>query len=111
MFRQRVLYVLLCLCCLVSVACSSAASVSQAPTSTPRPTATTPVQPTATSLPAVTVLYQADWSHGLAQWQTSGGGWQIVQGQLDVTANSLSQVIIPYRPNVHNYRSEERRVG
>ena len=108
MFRQRVLYVLLCLCCLISAACASAAPVSQSPTSTPvRPTATTAVQPTATSIPAGTVLYQADWSHGLAQWQASGN-WQVAQGQLDVTATALSQIIIPYRPAIHNYAIEVR---
>lgn len=107
MFRQRVLYILLCLFCLVSTACASAPSSSQSPASTPRPTATMPLQPTATSLPEGTVLYQADWSHGLAQWQTSGG-WQVVQGQLEVTANSPSKFIIPYRPTVPNYVVEIR---
>jgi hypothetical protein len=65
------------------------------------------VQPTATSLPTGTVLYQADWSHGLAQWQASGG-WKVVQGQLEITANSLSKITIPYRPTVPNYAIEVR---
>jgi len=108
MFRQRVLYALLCLFCLVTAACASTSpSSSQAPASTPRPTATTPVQPIATPLPAGTVLYQADWSHGLSQWQASGG-WQISQGQLEVAANGLSKFIIPYRPTVPNYAIEVR---
>ena len=109
MFRKQVLCVLLCMFCLVSAACASSSPASSQPTTTlsPRPTATTPVQPSATSLPAGTVLYQADWSQGLSQWQASGG-WKVEQGQLDVTANNLSQIIIPYRPNIHNYSIEVR---
>lgn len=108
MFRKQVVNVLLCLFCLVTAACAGA-SPSQSPASSPqtKPTATTPVQPTATSLPAGTVLYRADWSHGLSQWQASGG-WQVSQGQLEVTANSLSKFTIPYRPTVANYAIEVR---
>jgi hypothetical protein len=107
MFRKRILCILFCMLCLVSAACASASPSSQSPASTPRPTATTPVQPTATSLPAGTVLYQADWSHGLSQWQASGG-WQVSQGQLEVAANNLSEITIPYRPTVANYAIEVR---
>src|SRR5215467_5366285 len=38
--------------------------------------------PTPTPLPAGSVLYQADWSHGLARWQGTQG-WKVVQGQLE----------------------------
>jgi len=107
MFRKRVMYVLLCMFCLVSAACASSSPSSQSPASTPRPTATTPVQPTPTSLPPGTMLYQADWSQGLSQWQASGG-WKVVQGQLEVAANNLSKIIIPYRPTVANYAIEVR---
>lgn len=107
MFRKRILCVLLCMLCLVTAACAGASPPSQSPAATPRPTATTPLQPTATSLPAGTVLYQADWSHGLSQWQASGG-WQVSQGQLEVAGNSLAKITIPYRPAVANYAIEVR---
>jgi hypothetical protein len=113
MVRKQVFCLLLCLLCLVSTACASGSTsqppVSSQPTTTPspRPTVTVSVQPTATSLPAGIVLYQADWSKGLSQWQ-AGSGWNVVQGQLEVTANDLSQIIIPYRPTIHNYAIEVR---
>jgi hypothetical protein len=114
MLRKRALCVLLCGLFLVSTACASGStpsqpSVSEQPTtiSSPPPTATATVQPSATSLPAGTVLYQADWLQGLSQWQP-GSGWKVVQGQLDVAANDLSHIIIPYQPHIHNYAIEVR---
>jgi hypothetical protein len=110
MVRKQVLYVLLCMLCLVSTAaCASGSTSSQPSVSSPRPTstATVTIQPTATSLPAGTVLYEANWSQGLSQWQASGG-WQVTQGQLEVAANGLSKIIIPYRPHVANYAIEVR---
>ena len=116
MVRKRTLCVLLWMICLVSTACASGSATSQSTASTrptsvssPRPTstATATVQPSATSVPAGTVLYQADWSRGFSQWQP-GSGWKVVQGQLDVTANGLSQIIIPYQPHIHNYAIEVR---
>jgi hypothetical protein len=109
MFRKRVLYLLLYVCCLVSAACASSSAPTQSPVSSPqpKPTATATAQPTASSLPAGTVLYQANWSQGLSQWRASGD-WKVVQDQLDVTANNLSQITIPYRPDMHNYAIEVR---
>jgi len=110
MTRSRLPYLLLCGLFLVSTACASGSTTSQPATvSSPRPapTATATVQPTASSLPAGTVLYEADWSKGLSQWQASGG-WQVTQGQVEVAANGLSKIIIPYRPHVANYAIEVR---
>ena len=114
MFRKQALCPLLCLLCLLSTACASVSTTSQStaqPTTVSLPQSTTTaaatVQPTATPLPAGTVLYQADWSQGLSQWQ-AGSGWKVVQGQLEVTANDLTQIIIPYKPRIHNYAIEVR---
>lgn len=82
-------------------------------------TSTTPTQPlanvtttrlTTTPTPAIapgTVLYQADWSHGLAGWKSSGG-WSVVQGQLQADSNDSTSIIAPYKPNVANYAVEAR---
>jgi hypothetical protein len=111
MFRKQSLSVLLCMfciLCLVSTACASSSPSSQSPaTSQTKSAATATAQPTATSLPAGTVLYQANWSQGLSQWRASGD-WKVVQGQLDVTANDLSQITIPYQPGIDNYALEVR---
>src|SRR5579872_1058875 len=110
MFRKRALYALFCMLCLVSTACASG-STSPQPTKNPSPSPTTTtmatVQPTATSLSAGTVLYAANFAQGLSAWQ-AGNGWKVAQGQLDVTANDLSQITIPYQPHVHNYAIEVR---
>src|SRR5438132_753010 len=43
--------------------------------------------PTPTPLPAGTVLYHADWSHGLTVWP-GVHGWRVVQGQLESDTSS-----------------------
>ncbi len=63
--------------------------------------------PTPTTLPAGTVLYQADWSHGLAGWQ-GAQGWKIVQGQLETVSSAPLTLTIPYRPTVTDYAIEVR---
>jgi len=47
------------------------------PTATPIPTATFP------TVPAGTVLFQSDWSKGLADWQPSDG-WTVRDGMLEM---------------------------
>src|SRR5438876_10144300 len=79
-------------------------------TGTPSPTVppqtTTPSanhsSPTPTSLPAGTVLYQADWTHGLA---SSSGmhGWKVVQGQLESATSGSASFAIPYQISVSDY--------
>src|SRR5579864_2967601 len=58
-------------------ACSAGAPSTSVP---PAATVSTVVHasPIPTTLPAGTVLYQADWSHGLAGWQ-GAQGWKVVQ--------------------------------
>jgi hypothetical protein len=53
------------------------------------------------------LLYQSDWSHGLAGWQVSAG-WKNSRGVLQSNSSS-SNVITPlYIPTVPNYAIEVR---
>src|SRR5437763_8751177 len=63
--------------------------------------------PTATPLPAGTVLYQAHLSHGLAGWPGTHG-WKIVQEQLESNSSGSATFTIPYRPAVSDYAVEVR---
>jgi hypothetical protein len=87
-------------------ACSAGAPSTGVP-----PAATVPTvvyaSPTPTTLPAGTVLYQADWSHGLAGWQ-GVQGWKVVQRQLETNSSGPLTLTIPYRPTVNNYAVEVR---
>ena len=56
------------------------------------------------TVPAGTLLYQADWSHGLAGWQ--GTGWSVKQGLLMTTNDSTVTITVPYQPKVSNYAIE-----
>jgi hypothetical protein len=73
-------------------------------TTTP-PIASVPRVLTATPTPAV--VYQADWSHGLAGWQATAG-WSVSGGvaQSD-TADNLA-FTIPFTPTAANYIVEVR---
>ena len=87
-------------------ACSAGASSTTVP-----PHATVPAtehpSPTPTPLPAGIVLYQADWSHGLAGWQGTQG-WKVVQGQLETDSSGSATFIIPYQLSVSDYALEIR---
>jgi hypothetical protein len=65
------------------------------------------LSPTPTPLPAGTVLYQADWSHGLTGW-TGAQGWKVVQGQFVSDSSGTATLTIPYRPTVSDYAVEVR---
>jgi hypothetical protein len=87
-------------------ACSAGTSSTTNP-----PQATVPAakhsSPTPTSLPAGTVLYQADWSHGLTGW-TGAQGWKVVQGQLESDNSGSATFTIPYQLSVSDYAVEIR---
>lgn len=59
--------------------------------------------PTATSAPRV--LYSADWSKGLADWQATAG-WKVEQGALQSDTGDNRQVTIPFEPVTSNYAVE-----
>lgn len=70
------------------------------PTAHPSLTVSPQVQQTASpSVPVGTVLFEANWSHGLASWQHSQG-WSITQGQLQANSVPETTLTIPYVPAV-----------
>src|SRR5439155_2406170 len=87
-------------------ACSAGTS-----STTVSPQTTTPSakqsSPTPTSLPAGTVLYRADWSHGLASLPGMHG-WKVVQGKLESDTSGSATFTIPYRLSVTDYAVEVR---
>lgn len=86
---------------LLLAACSAGTSSTSSPSPTSRASATTP------TLPAGTVLYQADWSRGFAQWQVTAG-WMAMHGYLQSDATQNISITAPYRPVVSNYAVELR---
>ncbi|HEX6553093.1 MAG TPA: family 16 glycoside hydrolase [Ktedonobacteraceae bacterium] len=87
-------------------ACSGGTSPTTVQSQSPVP-ATRQPSPTATPLPAGTILYQADWSRGLASWQGTHG-WKVVQGQLESNSSGSATFTVPYRPTVSDYAVEVR---
>lgn len=87
-------------------ACSAGTSSATVP---PQATASpaTHTSPTPTPLPAGTVLYKADWSHGLAGWPGTHG-WKLVQGQLESDTSGSATFTIPYQLSVTDYAVEVR---
>lgn len=88
-------------------ACSQPSTSPASATSTPGAsnTATPTTQPSATTLPSGTLLYQANWSRRLADWQ-HGEGWSIAQGQLQVNNPAHTSITLPYTPVVPDYAIE-----
>jgi hypothetical protein len=78
-------------------------TVSTKALSTPTPTATPP-QP---SVPNGTVLYQSDWSRGLAGWGGSPG-WKIVGGMPQSDLSQNNALTLPYQLTIPNYAIEFR---
>lgn len=85
---------LVLLATLLVAACGSASV-------TVRPTPTHAPQPTATP----TVLFQADWSHGLAGWQATSG-WSVANGALQNSLGAERSFTIPYQPPVAAFAIE-----
>lgn len=71
------------------------------------PTATTAASATATpsATPAPQLVYQADWSHGLAGWQATQG-WTVSGGALQTDTGSDRQFTIPFQPATPDYAVE-----
>jgi hypothetical protein len=84
---------------LMACASSAAPSQSSTPQVHPTPTLTLP------TLPPGTLLYQADWSHGLANWQASSG-WSVNVGYLQSESNGDHAISAPYLPTVSDYAVE-----
>lgn len=93
----RALVALLACCLLLLAACSSGANSS---TSGATPTATS--KPASPTVPAGTVLFKADWSHGLDGWQATKG-WNVKSGYLESDGSNDMAITLPYRPSVASY--------
>jgi hypothetical protein len=100
-------FVLLVGLLLVSLgACSTGTPSTTVPSQTVPPSVNH-TSPTPTPLPAGTLLYQADWSHGLSGWP-GAHGWKVVQGQLESDTSGSATFTIPYQLHVSDYAIEFR---
>lgn len=88
---------------LTLVGCSTSQIQTQKSTTTVSPLRT----PTATPLPSGTVLYQSNWSQGLAAWGNPTG-WKIVNGMAQSNLSDNNALNVPYLPVVPNYAIEVR---
>jgi hypothetical protein len=70
------------------------------------PTVQSKPSPTA-GIASGTVLYKADWSKGLSNWQVVGG-WKIEQNELRSDMGSGNLLTLPYTPSTPNYSLEVR---
>lgn len=72
---------------------------------------TAPAQASATIIPSATVttrlVYQADWSHGLAGW-TATPGWFVSGGALQSDTGSDREITSPFYPTTPDYAVEFR---
>jgi hypothetical protein len=55
--------------------------------------------------PSGTLLYQSNWSHGLAGWHASPG-WRVIHGMLQSDLSSNNNLTVPYLSSVPNYTLE-----
>ena len=90
-----------------TVSCLTFLLVACASGNTTTPAASPQAHPTPTTLPSGTVLYQADWSHGLTGWQASPH-WKIVGQYLQTDLSDNLSLTAPYMPTVPDYAVEFR---
>jgi hypothetical protein len=82
-------------------ACSTGNAGPQATAPRVSPTPTVPV------VPAGTVLFRADWSHGLSAWGNQHG-WKLVNGMAQSDVSIGNALTVPYLLTVRNYIIECR---
>ncbi|GCE31012.1 hypothetical protein KDA_64960 [Dictyobacter alpinus] len=66
-----------------------------------------PVTPTATPIPAGTLLYEANWSFGLDSWQATQG-WKHLGKNLQTEPMDKLSITVPYQPQVSDYAIDVR---
>lgn len=104
----KYLFLLGCLVVLLTACSAGSTPLPSHSTTTRSSTSSRPTSPPTATVAPGTVLYQADWSHGLDGWKGSSG-WSVVQGDLLWTISSdTSSITAPYRPDVSNYAVEVR---
>jgi hypothetical protein len=85
------------------ISCSSAEAPAEHSLSSASPSS----QATRPAIAPGTVLYQADWSHGLDGWQTAPG-WQLHDGFLQTNGAAKLVITAPYHIPVSDYAVEAR---
>jgi 3-keto-disaccharide hydrolase len=107
--QRRILYIFSFVCVIISlVACSAGNSPAQAPVQqSPSVSVSVQATPTTPAVPTGTVLYRANWSHGLDGWQ-GPKAWSVVGGQLETNSLTSTSIVVPFRPAVANYAIETR---
>jgi hypothetical protein len=98
---RRLTALLLLLVVAVLAGCAPSQPTVKTPTATATPIAT------ATPRAAPQLVYQADWSHGLAGWDATPG-WTVSGEVLRSDMGPDRQITIPYRPTTPNYAVEFR---
>ncbi len=110
MLQRRMFCLLLLVYAMLSLlSCASNPAPTQ-PTGQRTPasaTAAVQISPTVPAVPKGTVLYQANWSQGLAGWQVPKA-WTVNGGQLVTNSLTTTSIVVPYRPTVANYAIETR---
>jgi Domain of Unknown Function (DUF1080) len=61
---------------------------------------------TPTSVPKERLLYQADWSRGLAEWQQASTGWKVKNGFIESDLSDTLSLLLPYKITVDTYAIE-----
>lgn len=84
---------LLMLVTLAFVACGGSSAAVQPTATVPKPT------------PTPTILFQADWTHGLDGWHATPG-WHVVNGGLQNDLGAERSLTIPYQPPAGAYAIE-----
>ena len=64
-------------------------------------------QATPVGTPAGTLLFQSDWTHGIADWKPTQG-WTLTNGVLQSSTGDNLSLTLPYQPSVSNYAVEFR---
>jgi hypothetical protein len=76
-------------------------------TGSPPPQAVHQPTPTPSGPPSGTVLYQSNWSHGLAGWHASPG-WKVIGGMPVSDLSNNNSLTVPYISAVPDYILEVR---
>jgi hypothetical protein len=106
-YQQLLRLLFVCFLTYALAACSTGTPTQASKGSRQTPPSTTPskTDSASSSVRPGTVLYHADWSHGLVGWQSTPG-WHVVQGQLQVESNDDTSILLLYQPSVTNYAIE-----
>ena len=99
---SRMCRCMLALPLLLTLLAACGSNTNTAPTSLPSHSHPTPTRPA-----KGTLLFEADWSRGLAGWQATAG-WTVLHGLLQSSQSDNSTLTVPYKPVVTNYAIEFR---